>query len=102
MRTLIAIASVIFVLHACGDSSKTTEIRTKQKPLVDITNVQESVKFLCGLFKKLDDTILSDEAYRQLQVEVEALYLGLEFGVNAGFYSDEDILQVSDSLGCIL
>ena len=90
------------MLHACGDSSKTAEIKTKQNPLVDITNVQESVNFLCGLFKKLDDTTLSDAAYKELQIEVEALYMGLEFGVHVGFYSDEDILHAADSLGCIL
>lgn len=101
MRKLVLITCFLSLMFACENATMSGN-KPKKQALVDISNLQESVEFLCNHFKQLDNINLSDEAHKQLQIEVEALYLGLEFGVNARFYSDEDILRVADSLGCIL
>lgn len=74
----------------------------KQEPLVDIRNLQETVDFLCQLFPKLYDSGLNDAEYGAIQTQIEAIYIGLEFGVHAGFYSDEQILEAAEARGCLL
>jgi hypothetical protein len=89
-------------LLSCQLETKNVSPEHEQKPMVQIQDPVASVVYLCDLLQKISDTSLSDSQYNQLQIRIEALYLGLEFGVNAGFYSDEKLLQIADSLGCLL
>jgi len=93
---------MLLLMFSCDNTATNSTSATPRKPLVDIQNPQQSVAFLCDLHQKLSISSLSDEEYKKIQIEIEALYLGFEFGVNAGFYSDEDLLQIADSLGCVI
>ena len=70
--------------------------------MVDITNPEKSVKFLCELFEQLNDPSLSESDYTEVQIKIEAIYLGLEFAIHAGFYSNEELLEAADSLDCLI
>ena len=98
-------AILLFFIVFFGVSCHNNDIPSRQKrlpPLVDITNPEKSAKFLCELFEQLDDPSLSEADYKEVQVKIEAIYLGLEFAINAGFYSNEELLKASDSLDCLI
>lgn len=101
MRFRLLILLWIGLLSCQLETQNDTPEHTK-KPMVQIQDPVASVVNLCDMLQKISDTSLSDSQYNQLQIRIEALYLGLEFGVNAGFYSDEKLLQIADSLGCLL
>ncbi len=101
MKTLSLLLSIGMVFFSC-ENQRAVESKTTVEPLFNVSSCSSGVILLCETFTKLSDKQLSDEEYKQLQIQVEAIYLGLEFGVNAGFYTHEDILKVADSLGCVM
>lgn len=98
------ISILCLIISSCNQDETKTSIPKKEStsPLFEVKKYREGVILLCATFTKLSNTQLTDEEYMQLQIQVEAIYLGLEFGVNAGFYTDEDILVVADSLECVM
>lgn len=99
---LVFILVLGLVAIACSNKTIKDSQTTRIEPLVNIQNPEEAVSFLCELLQNLSNPSLSDESYRIIQTNIDALYLGLEFGVNAGFYSDEKLIHIADSLGCLI
>jgi len=101
MRKSLIFSLFISMYFACDKGHEREKDTTLNKPIVDIQNPHETVRYLCDLFVQMDNEKLSDEEYRQIQIKVEALYLGIQFGLNAGFYTADDLSSIADSLGCL-
>lgn len=101
MKKLIFLSLISLVFLSC-ESEPVLKTDDAATPLFDVHSCRAGVELLCETFSRLSDEQLTDEQYNRLQIQVEAIYLGLEFGVNAGFYTDEDILVVADSLECVM
>jgi hypothetical protein len=72
------------------------------QPSFDYTNCAETLMHLCKLFEKLADQELSDSVYYRLQMEVESTYNAIDTGVKQNYYSHDEVLEVADSLGCVI
>lgn len=96
------IISASFLIFSCENKESNTDNQIKTLPLVDITNPSETVAFLCDLFQQMNQDGISDADYKQIQIQIEAIYLGIEFSVNVGFYSNDDLLLESETIDCLI
>ncbi len=102
-RVLLVLTVIIWisiVLNACRVEN--TKKMYPTLPAFDQTNCSEIVIHLCELLVKLTDGELSDDKYYSLQLEIELTYKTIDRGVSLNYYSQEEILQVADSLGCVI
>ena len=102
MKRFILIISLLTLASSCNTEDNSKPAHTTKEALVDIRDAEKSVNFLCQKLERLTDTDLSDEEYKQLQIQVEALYLGLEFGLKAGFYTNQELIKIADSINCVI
>ncbi len=96
------VISLLILVTSCVSNDGYKPTLSPNKVLVDIRDAEKSVTLLCTLLEQLTNEELTNEEYKNLQIQVEAIYLGLEFGINAGFYSNEDLLRIADTLNCLI
>jgi hypothetical protein len=102
MKLLLLGLVTCTILFSCSPENKRVKNQSSLKPLVDIRDPKAASKKLCDLIQKLDQPKLSNSEYVDTQIKIEALYLGLNFAVKAGFYEESDILEEAKNLPCIL
>jgi hypothetical protein len=102
MRTLHYFLLLICFIFSCQQEPTKLQSYKEAKWMVDIRKPRETVECLCDLLSELDNTNLSDSSYREIQSKIGALNLGLEFGVRAGFYTNQQILSEAIKLDCLL
>lgn len=93
--------SIIFLL-SCQQEPNQLKSLHEEKWMVDIRKPRETVECLCNFLSELDNINLSDSSYREIQSKIGTLNLGLEFGVRAGFYTNQQILSEAIKLDCLL
>jgi len=102
MKFVILLIAIFFLFASCSNKEAEENKEGAQRPLFNLAKPSEGVELLCETFDKLSDTQLSDKAYESLQIQIEAIYIGLTFGVNAGFYTEDELLQIAASLDCVI
>ena len=102
MKYFSILLFIFSMLLSCQQATQETKKREHIKPLVDISNAEETVAYLCDLFNQMNDSTLSDEAYEEIQIRVEAIYLGIQFGLNAGFYTQEELTAIANAQHCLM